>query len=131
MKGLDTNVLVRYLVQDDPQQTARATRFVEQECSPDAPGHLSHIVLCELVWVLESCYDQNRAGILRVLEAVLGVAELEVESPATVWLALDDYRSGKADFSDHLLARSNGSRGCETTVTFDGKAASSPGFEGL
>lgn len=127
MTGLDTNVLVRYLVQDDAEQAASATRLIEA-CSRESPGYVGHIVLCELVWVLEDCYHQAKPAILGVLEKVLSVAQLEVESPALVWLALEDYREGSADFSDHLLARANLGSGCADTVTFDRKAGRSPGF---
>ncbi len=128
MRGIDTNVLVRYIVQDDPKQAAIATRFIEGECTNEHPGFISHIVLCELVWVLESCYAQDKDTIGTVLEQLLKVAQLEIEDPQCVWLALSDYRGGSADFSDHLLARANLASGCEQTVTFDRKAGAAPGF---
>ncbi|MBI3927760.1 MAG: type II toxin-antitoxin system VapC family toxin [Armatimonadetes bacterium] len=128
MIGLDTNVLARYLVQDDPVQSAAATRLVEQECSNDSPGFVSHIVLCELVWVLESCYHQRRQEIRAVLERMLQVSQLEMEAAQLVWRALRDYGASRADFSDHLLARVNQERGCVETVTFDRKAGESAGF---
>lgn len=128
MRGLDTNVLIRYLVQDDPAQAKAATRFIEAECSGEAPGFVNHIVLCELAWVLEGCYRQSRQHITRVLEQVLRVAQLQVDDPQVVWRALDDYRAGKADFADHLLARVNQASGCADTVTFDTAAGKAAGF---
>ena len=63
MKGLDTNVLVRYLVQDDPKQAALATRYIERHCTADNPCFIGQIVLCELAWVLESNYQQSRTEV--------------------------------------------------------------------
>jgi predicted nucleic-acid-binding protein len=128
VRGLDTNVLVRYIVQDDPVQAKVATRFIEKECSGEAPGFVNHIVLCELAWVLEVCYRQSKQHIVRVLEQVLRVAQLQVDDPQVVWRALDDYRAGQADFADHLLARVNQARGCADTVTFDTAAGKAAGF---
>lgn len=130
MTGVDTNVLVRYLVQDDPRQSALATAFLESRTSDD-PGYLSHITLCELVWVLQSCYGQERAEIRAVVDRLLRVSQLQVESPAIVRQALDDHASGRADFSDHLMARTNLAAGCSATVTFDRQAGRAPGFRKL
>ena len=128
MRGLDTNVLVRYLVQDDAAQAKAATRFIEAECSKDEPGFVNQIALCELVWVLEECYRLGREQIVQVMEQVLRVAQLQVDEPQVVWRALGDFRAGRADFSDPLLARVNQARGCKDTVTFDRDASKTPGF---
>jgi len=129
LKGLDTNVLVRYLVQDDPRQAAAATRFIETQCSDESPCFIGQIVLCELAWVLESNYGQNRAEIAAVTEQLLQVGQLEVMEPDVAWRALDDYKNSNADFPDHLMARINQSQGCETTLTFDKKASRQPAFQ--
>ncbi len=131
MKGLDTNVLVRYLVQDDPKQAAKASRFIETQCTEESPCYIGHIVLCELAWVLESNYQQTREGIAVIIEQLLQVGQLEVATPEVVWRALNDYRTSNADFPDHLLARVNESAGCNKTVTFDKKASKQPAFEML
>ena len=127
MKGLDTNVLARYLTQDDAKQSKVATSLIEG-LSPEQPGFVSKVVLCELVWVLESCYGQTRSELVAVIEQLLKVAELRLEDVDTVRLALADFRSGTADFSDHLLARGNLAAGCKTTYTFDKQAGGAPGF---
>lgn len=129
MKGLDTNVLVRYLVQDDPNQSAIATRFIETQCTEESPCIVRHITLCELAWVLESSYQQDRASIASIIEQLLQVGQLGVLEPEVIWQALNDYKESNADFLDHLLARVNQDAGCELTVTFDRKAAKQPGFE--
>ncbi|POP52598.1 PIN domain-containing protein [Zhongshania marina] len=129
MKGLDTNVLVRYLVQDDPGQAAKAAEFIESHCTNDSPCLVGHITLCELAWVLESSYQLKRSAIAEVIEQLLQVGQLEVFEPEVVLQALNDYKVSNADFPDHLLARVNQEAGCEVTVTFDRKAAKQPGFE--
>lgn len=129
MKGLDTNVLVRYIVQDDPKQAALATRYIERYCTVGSPCFIGQIVLCELAWVLESNYQQSRTDIASIIEQLLQVAQLEVMDPDIAWRALSDYKNSNADFPDHLMARTNEAKGCETTLTFDKKASKHPPFQ--
>jgi predicted nucleic-acid-binding protein len=121
--GLDTNVLVRYLVQDDVRQAEKATRIIEKECSVETPGWVDQIVLCELVWVLESAYGYSRTLIAQVLQQILSSAELRVEAPDQVRAAVRGFVDGAADFADFLIGIRNRDQGCLTTVTFDKKAA--------
>jgi len=123
MIGLDTNVLVRYIVQDDPKQARVATRLIESRCTPDRPGYISFIVLVEVVWVLARAYGYSRDVIFKVLQQILSTAELDVENHTLAWLALTDYQNGNANYSDCLIGRIHQDKGCETTVTFDKKAA--------
>jgi predicted nucleic-acid-binding protein len=127
VKGIGTNVLVRYLVQDDPEQAAKAARFIANECSMDDPCLVNRVVLCELVWVLESAYGYPRARVTVVLERILRTAQLTVEDSREAWAALSEYRNG-ADFADSLIAIGNLHQGCEHTVTFDRKATRHSGF---
>jgi predicted nucleic-acid-binding protein len=129
LKGLDTNVLIRYLVQDDPRQATQASKFVEANCTDETPCFVGHIVLCELAWVLDSNYKQSRQQIGSIIEQLLLVGQLEVMDPEVVWRALNDFKHSTADFPDHLLAKANESRGCNLTVTFDKRAAKQPSFE--
>lgn len=129
MNALDTSVLIRYLVQDDAKQAAAATRFIEKQCTEDRPCFIGQITLCEVAWVLESSYGQDRAAIADVIEQLLQVGQLEIMGPDIVWRALNDYKTSNADFPDHLLARVNESAGCKSTVTFDKKASRQPAFE--
>lgn len=122
MIGVDTNVIVRYLTQDDPGQAAIAARFFEQTLGPRAPGFVNNIVLCELVWVLESAYEYDRAQIAGALERLLEIDRLRFESTDFAWSALESYRGG-GDFSDALMALINVAEGCDYTVTFDKRAA--------
>jgi predicted nucleic-acid-binding protein len=127
--GLDTNVIVRYLVQDEPRQSAAATRFFERTISPDNPGFITGIALCEVVWVLVECYSADRARIRSVLEGLLTSKQLAIEDPDAVWKALRAWDASAADFSDALIGQIVAARGGGKTVTFDRAAAKLPGFE--
>ena len=128
MIGIDTNILVRYLVQDDPAQAKSATRLIEGTCTKDDPGFLNHLVLCETMWVLEGCYKQPKDILVKTIEQILRVAQLRVDEPQVVWQALEDYRNDQADFADYLLSRINHSKNCRTTMTFDRQASKSSSF---
>ncbi len=119
MTGIDTNILVRYLVRDDPAQTERAAAVMEGRCSADTPGFVCHVVLAELVWVLARGYGYPKPLVVSVLRRILGAAELKVEDPPQVWQALADYEQGGADFADYLIARKNRAAGCSVTFSFD------------
>lgn len=131
MIGLDTNVLVRYLTQDDPQQAALATAFIEGELSASDPGIISHIVLCEVGWVLSRAYRYSREQTAQALHAILTCQEFQVESADLAILAWQDYTQGNADFSDYLLGRTHQRLGASHTVTFDRKAAHAAMFKVL
>jgi len=122
--GLDTNVLARYVVQDDRRQSAMATRVIEEECSEKRPGFVAAIVLVELVWVLESCYGSDRAEIGSVVERVLRAKQLVVQDAEIAWKALRLFETSKADFADCLIERIGFAQECEFTFTFDKDAAS-------
>ena len=121
MIGLDTNLLVRYITQDDPVQSPVAEDVIERQCSKDRPCFINHIILCELVWVLRRCYKAKKSEIIKVIEQILKTEEFAVQESDIVWLALNDYKDGGADFADYLIGRINTSKGCESTVTFDRK----------
>jgi predicted nucleic-acid-binding protein len=129
MIGIDTNVLVRYLTQDDAGQSKVATRFIEQVISPDNPGLITGITLCELVWVLSDCYAADQARIQAVIEGLLSSKQLNIESPELVWGALRDWTEFGADFSDALIGRLVLAQGGASTVTFDRAASKLPGFQ--
>ncbi len=123
MIGLDTNILVRFITQDDRELAATATRLIERRCTAESPGHVCAPVLVELVWVLRRGYRYEKTTVVEVVRKLLGAAELIVEDNETVRLALRDYESGTADFADYLIGRSNHARGCAPTYTFDRRAA--------
>jgi predicted nucleic-acid-binding protein len=117
--GLDTNVLIRYLTQDDPPQSHRATSEIERAADRGAALFVTNVVLCELVWVLEDAYGYSRHRIHKVLDSILRSVQLEFENKEAAWLAFGDYSDGKADFSDYLVGRVGAQAGCAETLTFD------------
>lgn len=127
MIGLDTNVLVRYLAQDEPKQAALATRLVES-LTTDEPGFVSHVVLAEGVWVLESCYAADPARIAHVIDTVLRTSGIVVERAESVWRALRQFKQHQGDFANTLIAVSARDAGCRATYTFDKGAAKRSGM---
>jgi predicted nucleic-acid-binding protein len=127
--GLDTNVLLRYLTQDDPVQAELANQVIEQALTEKDPAVISQIVLCEVTWVLARAYHYDREQIAEVLHALLTCREFMVESADIAILAWQDYLQGNADFSDYLLSRVHQRLGASYTVTFDRKAAHSGLFK--
>lgn len=127
MKGVDTNVLVRYIVADDPAQFRAAARFIEHECSSEEPGFINRLVLAEFVWVLESSYKLPRLAIVSAIRVLLEAKQLSIENVEDARAALLDYEDG-ADFSDGLISAANARLGCEYTATLDRKAARRNGF---
>ena len=127
MIGIDTNVLVRYIAQDDAAQTARATRLLEHECSPATPGYIGLVVLLELVWVSENCYGASRAEIANIVRRILSIRQLVVQEAEIAWKALRLFESSKADFADCLVERMAVAAGCTAVMTFD-KAAVKAGM---
>ena len=128
MIGLDTNVLVRYIAQDDSKQSPKATRLIEL-LTADAPGYVSTVSVVELVWVLTGCYALTRNEIYEVLETLLRTKEIIVAHADTVWKALRLFKVGKAEFADCLIERSANEAGCNYTATFDRDAAKHCGMQ--
>lgn len=124
MIGLDTNVLVRYIAQDDRRQAAKATHVIEEVCSQTRQGFVAAIVIAELVWVLESCYGIPKAEIVAVLQRILRTKQLVVQDAETAWKAVRLFESSQADFADCLIERIGATHECEYTSTFDKHAAS-------
>jgi predicted nucleic-acid-binding protein len=119
--GLDTNVLVRYVMQDDPRQSPRANRLIES-LSADEPGYVPLVALVELVWVLAGSYGLTRAQIATVLDTLLRSKELVLDRADVVKQALARYSSHGADFADALIERLAATAGCTKTLTFDAGA---------
>ena len=124
MIGLDTNVLVRYIAQDDAAQSPKASTLIES-LTVDEPGYVTQVALVEVVWVLSSLYAADRDQIAKVVEGLLRTKELSVEAAETVWKALRVFSSSKADFADCLIERGCHDAHCEYTATFDAKAGKS------
>ena len=130
MIGLDTNVLVRYVTQDDPVQSAKASDLIES-LTTLSPGFVSLVSVVELVWVLQSCYQSAKSEVVVVLETLLRTRELTVEHAETLWQALRRFTASTADFADCLIERCAHAAGCEYTATFDLNAAKAAGMKRL
>lgn len=127
MIALDTNVVVRFLTQDDPAQSAWANALFAR-LSEAEPGFLCREVVVELVWVLERAYGLPRHDIAAALDGLLAARELVVEAPDRTGLAVERYRHGGAGFSDHMIALAARDAGCSATLSFDRKAVSHAGM---
>ena len=119
MKALDTNILARYLRDDDPSQSAKAARLMQRAISQREPLFINHVVLCELTWVLTSVYGHPKDSIVDMVDTLLAAEYLHFEDRDSVQSALEDYKHSKADFADCLIGRRNIELGCESTLTFD------------
>jgi predicted nucleic-acid-binding protein len=128
VRGLDTNVLLRLLVADDPGQVARARAWLRAQ-PQDERFLINRIVLCELVWTLRRAYRYERDQIADVIDRVLKSYVVVVEDEHSVEFALYLYRTSSADFADCLLGVTNGFLGCTRTATFDQRAAELDEFE--
>jgi predicted nucleic-acid-binding protein len=127
MIGLDTNVLVRYIMQDDPRQSIKATTLIES-LDADHPGFISLISIVELCWVLTSCYGLTHHQVKQALDLLLRTKQIVVDRAEQVLRALRLFESGKADFADLLIERTAASAGCEQIMTFDVNAAKHAGM---
>jgi predicted nucleic-acid-binding protein len=119
--GLDTNVVVRYLVQDDPDQSPVASALID-ELSETEPGYLSLVTVVEVYWVLHRAYKVTTGRCVELLEGLLDARELRIDRAAIVRTALTASR-GDLDFADAVIADLGRAAGCEHTVTFDQRAA--------
>jgi predicted nucleic-acid-binding protein len=131
MLGLDTNVLVRYLVQDDRRQYEKARRLILREAGKGEPVLVSLLVLLEIEWVLRSRYGLSKAELLAAFSALLDAADLAIEDETSVENALYFWKDSAADFADCLIEARNRRLGCRATATFDGKALKLAGFVSL
>ena len=128
MIGIDTNVLLRFLLADDTRQSARALRFMRDEISAAQPGYVSLVTLLEVVWVLDSLYEFDAGQQIAVVEDLLAVEALEIAECAAVARAIAVSRDRSAGFQDCLVAILGERAGCVATVTFDSKAARRAGM---
>jgi predicted nucleic-acid-binding protein len=129
MVGLDTNVILRYLLQDDPKQATLANRVVDQVLSDRNPGFISLVSVLEIVWVLRSLLKQTPAEIAIHLEQLLAADSLEVQNEQQVFEASFALKRGTGEFEDALIGALNAWAGCTHTLTFDKRALRLPYFQ--
>jgi predicted nucleic-acid-binding protein len=128
MIGLDTNIVLRYLVRDDPAQTAKAIACIGQ-FTPSRPGYISLVVIAETAWVLKSGYRYTDALIAAAIEGLLQAAELVIQNEQQVFAAVAMLKQGRGALGDALIGALGSQAGCDHTLTFDRKAARLPDFK--
>ncbi len=128
MIGIDTNILLRYFVKDDPAQTPLAVRTI-YSLSSEEPGWVSILVLAELTWTLRRTFKLDRAAIAGVVGKLFDSADIVLEQAEIVRPALDLYKATKADFADCVIAVSARSVGCRIVATLDETAARDVGMQ--
>lgn len=129
MIGLDTNILVRYLTQDDPIQSVKARHVFERQLTVEVPGFVSIVAMVETVRVLDRAYELTTREIVGAVERILQTDVLVVENEQEVFNALIALKKGQGSFADAVIAALGARRGCSRTLTFDRKALRLPGFE--
>jgi predicted nucleic-acid-binding protein len=131
LKGLDTNVLIRYIVEDDPAQTKQAAKIIEDAARQQESLFVSLPVLCEVVWVLDRSYRQPRVVIADALEAILDADVFRVQMENCARESLHRFRAGKAGFADFVIGAIAQEAGCDWVYTFDGGLKGAAGFRVL
>ncbi len=129
MIGLDTNILVRYLAQDDPVQSPKATDVIERRVTETNPGFVSVVAMVETVWVLDRAYGLTAHEIAAAVERILQADALVVEDEQEVFTAMIALKEGQGPFADALIGALGAKAGCSRTLTFDRKALGLSGFE--
>ena len=129
MIGLDTNILVRYLAQDDPAQSAKANEILERRLTEKNPGFVSVVAMVETVWALDRAYGFTAQEIATAVERLLQIEVLVVENEQEVFSAMVALKQGRGSFADALIAELGARVGCTRTLTFDQKAVRLSGFE--
>lgn len=128
MLGIDTNVLVRFLVRDDQTQFEKARKLLKREVSSGRRVFINQLVLLEAEWVLRSRYGLTKTQMLETISELLDAPDIQLEDEPAVEEALFIWRDAKADFADCLIGARNRRLGCKATATFDTKALKLPGF---
>ncbi|WP_263375060.1 PIN domain-containing protein [Granulicella aggregans] len=131
MIGLDTNVVLRYLLQDDPDQSVLVNRIFERRISASDPGFINVAVMLEIVWVLRSVFKQTPIQIAACLEALLTADSLTIQNEQQVFEAAFALKRGTAEFEDALIGALNAHSGCGHTLTFDRRAVRVAGLKAI
>ncbi len=130
MLGVDTNVLVRFLVRDDEAQFEKARKLIKREVAAGRRVFVSQLVLLETEWVLRSRYGLPKHLIIEAISGLLDAADVRFETEAAIEEALFTWKDTAAEFADCLIGAQNRRLGCRATATFDVKASRLPGFIG-
>lgn len=131
MIALDTNVLVRFLVEDDEAQTKRARALITRAIEGESGCFVSDVVMCELVWVLTSAYRIPKGEIVRHLGSLLRARHFTYRSADGLARALDAFSGGRGDFADYVIREDSVAAGCEALATFDKPLHAERGFQAV
>ncbi|MFC3121859.1 PIN domain-containing protein [Agaribacter flavus] len=124
MIGIDTNILIRYLAQDDKAQALLASTLIEEKLTANTPGFISMITLVEITWVLQKCYRASKNDLCSTIKMILETKQFQVERAESCYRALKLFEMGSGDFSDALISSISKDAGCSCVMTFDKKAQS-------
>ena len=128
MLGIDTNVLVRFLVRDDDVQFEKVRKLIKREIAAGRRVFINQLVLMETEWVLRSRYVVPKTQIIEAISGLLNATDVQFEDESAIEEALFIWKDSTADFADCLIGAKNRRMGCRATATFDVKAAKLPGF---
>lgn len=128
MIALDTNVLVRFLVEDDAAQSRAATAVITRAGRTDEPLFVADIVLCEVVWVLSASYAAPKGEIVAAIRKLLHARQLAFRASDVLVRALESYAAGTGDFADYVVQEDARAAGCDSVLTFDKALLKEPGF---
>jgi predicted nucleic-acid-binding protein len=128
MLGIDTNVLVRFLVRDDEAQFEKARKLIKREVAAGRRVFVSQLVLLETEWVLRSRYALPKIEIIAAISGLLDATDVQFEDEPTIEEAFFVWKEGAADFADCLIGSRNRRLGCRATASFDVNASRLPGF---
>lgn len=132
MIGIDTNILVRYLTRDDDKQSTDVLSFLNQYSGDESSIYINNVVLCEIIWVLESAYEYSKQEISNALKLILQTPEFAFENHTTIVKVLYEYeQTNSVDFADILISYTNADKGCSVTYSLDKKAISAGYFRNL
>jgi len=128
MLGVDTNVLVRFLIRDDEAQFEKARKLIKREVAAGRRVFVSQLVLLETEWVLRSRYSLSKSQIIGAISGLLDAGDIRFEDEPAIEEALFIWKDTTADFADCLIGSQNRRLGCRATATLDAKASRLPGF---
>ena len=128
MLGIDTNVLVRFLVRDDEAQFEKARKLIKREVSAGRRIFVNQLVLMETEWVLRSRYGVKKVQIIDSISSLLDANDLQIEDEPSVEEAVFVWRDSNAEFADCLIGAKNRRLGCRATASFDQKSWKLPDF---
>jgi predicted nucleic-acid-binding protein len=128
MISVDTNILLRYVLDDDARQSVAARGLIDEDCSPEEPAFVHEVVVAEVVWVLGGKKSGTRKEIARLCRDLLDNAHLRFRDSDGLAAAIDAFEDGPADFAEYMIAAQSRNLGASTTFTFDTDPGKSPGF---